>query len=272
MWPPATGTEPLAATGEYLETAQFGPMDNVNPVGFVFDGEFAGEASPPSSQIEDSHNRYFVEAVYFTDRECSDAGTEYGWYRNVANTVSGDMPPNSVTFYYAIFNNCNIDYGCWDVLGHQVETQSATTTITNLAPNANGVYQYKFQAVRSGSDFNLSVLDPSSGNPVNCQWSISTGGGSSGTCQFSIPIESWFPSSDQISSGYIVVASQSSHLYPSMTGAAYPAWYDYGSQGLGGAPPTNVVPTTEPNGTESCLYQGAGYACLKAVSLEVLYE
>jgi hypothetical protein len=272
MWPAADGTEPLAATGEYLETARFGPTDNGNPAGFAFDGEFAGEANPPSSQIADQYTHFFVEAVYFTDRECSDAGTEYGWYRNVASTASGDMPPNSVTFYYATFNNCNIDYGCWDVLGHQVQTQSAAANVTNLAPNAEGVYQYKYQAIRSGSNFNLSVLDPSSGNPVACQWSISTGGGSNGTCQFSVPIESWFPSPNQISSGYIVLASQSSHLYPAMTGDAYPQWYDYGSQGLGGAPPTNIVPTNEPNGTKSCIYQSAGYACLKAVSLEVLYE
>jgi hypothetical protein len=272
VWPPANGTEPFAPTGEYLETAQFGPVNGASPVGFVFDGEFAGEANPPSSQIQDNFTHFFEEAIYFTDRECSDAGTEYGWYRNVASSASGDMPPNSLTFYYAIFNNCNIDYGCWDVLGHQVQTQSATATITNLAPNSGGTYEYKYQVLRSGSDFNLSVLDPASDNPVNCQWSISTGGGASGACQFPVSIASWFPAPDQIPSGYIVVATQSSHLYPALTGAAYPQWYDYGSQGPGGAPPTNIVPTTEPNGTQSCLFQGTGFACLKAISLQILYE
>lgn len=272
VWPPFNGTEPLAATGEYLETSQFGPLDAASPVGFVFDGEFAGETNPPSSQIQDQYTHYFVEAVYFTDRECSDAGAEYGWVREVANSGSGDTPADSVTFYYSIFNNCNTDYGCWDVLGDQVHQQSSNTTITHLAPNLEGLYQYKFQATRSGSDFNLSVLDPSSGSPVNCTWSISGSGGGSGACQFPVPIETWYPTPDQTASGYIVVATQSSHLYPAMTGAPYPDWYDYASAKLGAAPPNNVVPTNEPNGTQSCLYEGHGFACLKAVSLEVLYH
>jgi hypothetical protein len=272
VWPPANGREPLAATGEYLETARFGPMGSANPLGFAFNGEFAGETNPPSSTIQDQQKHYFVEVVYFTDRECSDAGTEYGWYRTVASSESGDMPPNSLIFYYGIFNNCNIDYGCWDVLGHQVQPKGANATIINLAPNADGVYQYKYQVIRSGSVFNVSILDPSSDTPVTCQWSISTGGGSSGTCQFPVPIESWYPSADQINSGYIVVATQSSHLYPAMMGGPYPEWYDYGSVGIGAAPPTNVVPTKEPNGTPSCITGGVGYACLKALSLQALYE
>jgi hypothetical protein len=271
-WIPANGTEPLAATGEYLETEQFGPMGSANPVGFLFHGEFAGETNPPSSEIQDEQKHYFVEVAYFTDRECSDAGTEYGWYRTVASSESGDAPSNSLTFYYGIFNNCNVDYACWDVFGHQVQTQSATATITNLAPNSEGAYEYKFQVIRGGSNFNLSVLDPSSGGPVTCQWSISTGGESSGACHFSVPIASWYPSADQINRGYIVVGTQSSHLYPALTGEPYPEWYDYAPGKTGGAPPTNIVPATEPNGTQSCLTQGQGYACLKALSVQVLYE
>ncbi len=271
-WPPATGAEPLAVTGEYLETAKFGPMSGANPAGFVFNGEFAGQAKPMSSPTSGDNTHFFIEAVYFTDRECSDAGTEYGWYRMVANSYSGDMPPNSLVFYYTKFANCNLDYGCWDINGHQVQSPVATATITSVAPNAAGTYQYKYQAIRSGSDFNVSLLDPGTDAPVTCQWSLSSGGGSSGTCQFSVPIESWYPAAAQISSGYIVVTTQSSHLHPSMTGAPYPEWYDYEVGGVGGAPPTNVVPTTEPNGTKSCLTNGKGYACLDALSLEVLYE
>jgi len=118
----------------------------------------------------------------------------------------------------------------------------------------------------------VSILDPGTDAPVTCQWSFSSGGGSSGTCEFLVPIESWFPLAAQIDSGYIVVTTQSSHLHPSMTGAPYPEWYDYAVGGVGGAPPTNVVPTTEPNGSKSCITNGKGYACLDAVSLEVLYE
>jgi hypothetical protein len=32
------------------------------------------------------------------------------------------------------------------------------------------------------------------------------------------------------------------------------------------------VPTKEPNGTQSCITGGVGYACLKALSLQALYE
>jgi len=270
-WQPSNGTEPLAATGEYLETARFGAVGNTNPVGFLLDGEFAGETNPASSLTPGLAKHYFIEAVYFTDRECSDAGTEYGWYRMVSNSNWGDMAVSSFTFYYSKFSNCNQDYACWDINGHQVKSSFATVTLTNVTPNAAGTYQYKFQVIRSGSDFNVSILDPSSGNPVTCQWSMSTGGGS-GPCQFWVPIESWYPPANQIDSGYIVVATQSSHVYPAMTGAAYPEWYDYASGGAGATPPANIVPTKEPNGTKSCITHGAGYACLNAVSLQVLYE
>jgi len=270
-WPPANGTEPLAATGEYLQTAQFGPRGSFNPIGFVFNGEFAGEANPPSSHTPGQPPHFFVEAVYFTDRECSDAGTEYGWFRLVADTDSGDTPANAITFYYSKFSNCNLDYACLDTNGHQVQASVVTATITNMAPNRAGTYQYQNQVIRNGSDFNVSIVDPASGSPVTCQWSISTGGGS-GPCEFSVPIESWYPSANQIDRGYIVLATQSSHLYPAMTGAPYPQWYDYAPGGLGAAPPNNIVPTTEPNGTQSCITQGVGYACLEAQSLQVLYE
>jgi hypothetical protein len=270
-WPPADETEPLAVTGEYLETAQFGPMDNTNPAGFVFNGEFAGEtkASSPPTQ---GPAHFFVEAVYFTDRECSDGGTEYGWYRMVANSGSGGAPANSFVFYYSKFTNCNLDYACWDTNGHQVQSLVASVTINNVAPNAAGTYQHKFQVIRNGSDFNVSVLDPSTDTPVTCQWSISTGGVASGTCEFPVPIQSWYPSADQIDSGYVVVATQSSHLYPAMTGAPYPDWYNYASGGSGASPPTDVAPTIEPNGTQSCIFHGVGYACLDALGLQVLYE
>lgn len=271
-WPKANGTEPLAATGEYLETAQFGPMENGNPVGFVFNGEFAGLTDPLSTPTHGPATHFFVEAVYFTDRECSDAGTEYGWYRMVANSDSGDISANSFVFYYSIFTNCNLDYGCWDVNGHQVKSSVATATVTSVTPNQAGTYQYKFQVIRNGSDFNVSLLDPVTDTPVTCEWSLSSGGGSNGTCEFPVPIQSWFPAADQIDSGYVVIATQSSHLHPAVTGAPYPEWYDYTGGGLGATPPTNVVPTTEPNGTKSCTFDGKGYACLNALSLQVLYE
>ena len=277
-WPPANGTEPLATTGEYLESERFGPREGANPNGFVFDGEFAGQTNPPSTPTPGQPAHFFVEAVYFTDRECSDAGTEYGWYRIVANSAPGansgsaDAPPDSFTFYYSKFSNCNQDYGCRDIYNQPVISSLVTATITNVAPNTAGTYRYKYQAIRSGSNFSVSILDPDSGTPVTCQWSISTGAGSGGTCRFLVPIESWYPSANDIASGYIVIATQCSHLYPAMTGDAYPEWYDYALAGAGATPPTNVVPTIEPNGAQSCLTQGVGYACLKALSLQVLYQ
>lgn len=266
VWPPADGTEPLAATGEYLETSEIDPVGGASPIGFIFNGEFGGQASPPSTP-DPPYTHYFLEAVYFTDRECSDAGTEYGFYRTVAHSDAGDAPANAVSFYYSTFNNCNLDYGCWDVLGHQVQGSFRTTNITNLAPDANGAYQYKFQVTRSGTSFDIAVLDPGSGDPVTCQWAFPTEAGSNGgngPCQFSVPIVGFYPSPEQLSSGYVVVATQSSHLYPES--------YDYSSVKLGGAPPSNIIPTHEPNGSQSCITNGSGFACLKAVSLDVFYQ
>jgi hypothetical protein len=267
-WPAANGTYPLAATGEYLETSQFGPIGATNPIGFTFYGEFAGQASPPSSPTGAGSANFFLEAVYFTDRECSDIGTEYGWFRMVSNSYSGDTPANSATFYYSAFTNCNIDYGCWDTIANQVGSPYVTATITNLAPNAANTYSYTYKAIRSGANFSVSVLDPASGNPVSCQWSISTGGGSTGDCLFNVPIQGWYAPASVTNTGFIVVATQSSHLYPSQAGQQYPLLYDYASRMAGAAPATNIVPTAEPSGAQSC----GGFACLDARSLQVLYQ
>ncbi len=265
IWPPADGTEPLAATGEYLETSQIGPVGATSPIGFVFNGEFGGEANP-ASKPDPPYTHYFLETVYFTDRECSDGGMEYGFYRTVADSDVGDTPANAFAFYYSTFNNCNLDYGCWDVLGHQVHGSFTTTSIRNVAANTSGTYQYKFQVTRSGATFNVAILDPGSGHPVTCQWAFPTEtgtGGGNGPCRFAVPIVGFYASPEQLTNGYIVVATQSSHLYPES--------YDYSSFKLGGAPPTNIVPTHEPNGSPSCVTNGSGFACLKAISLDVLF-
>ncbi len=154
LWPAYNGSEPLAVTGEYLETSQFGPMEGANPVGFVFERRVCRRDAPCRRHPPRSIAHFFIEAVYFTDRECSDAGTEYGFYRDPSNSDYGDAPADSVTFYYAKFNNCNHDYGCWDIDGHQVSGNSMRrVNISAVAPNTDGTYQYKFQAIRSGPRF-----------------------------------------------------------------------------------------------------------------------
>jgi hypothetical protein len=229
---PADGMFPYASPGEYLSSEQFQPNGFGSPVGFDFVGEFGGEVTSPTPS---SSGSYFIEAAYFTDRECSDAGTEYGWYREPASFFSGDQAVDSVTFYYSDFTNCNIDQMCWDVNGQQIGQPTATATITGIPANSQG-RMYRFRAIRSGGNFVISVLDPSSGAVASgCSAFISVPGvgnsSASGDCQFSVPIASWYPSVTVTQSGFLVAASQSSHIYPPPTGSP---------RGNGGVPPANL--------------------------------
>jgi hypothetical protein len=245
---PADGAFAYAPPGEYLASELFGPNGFGSPSGFDFVGEFGGAVTSPT---DPSSGSYYVEAAYFTDRECSDAGTEYGWSRLPAS-FGGDQGVDSVTFYYSDFTNCNIDFMCWDVNGQQIFQPTATATITGIPANAQGNRQYRFRIIRSDPYFVISILDTNSGGVISgCSVSISVSGignsSASGACQFWVPIAGWYPSVAVTQSGYVVAASQCSHVYPPPVGSP---------QGNGGVPPTNLP----------------SLIGLNAVSFQVLYQ
>lgn len=234
---PADGQYSYAPPGEYLA----GQTGAGNLVGFDFDGEFGGAATTPTTA------GFFVEAVYFTDRECSDGGTEYGWYRLPAWSV-GDQAQDSVTFYYSVFSNCNGDFMCWDTNGQQVFPNTTTVTLAKIPCNSRstvgpnclpdayqpGWLEYDFKAIRRGSVFMITLLDPVTGTtPAGCSASSSpatigvTQAGAS--CEFSIEIAPWYPPATATQRGYVVAATQSSRTYPPPDGP----------QGMGAAPPAS---------------------------------
>jgi hypothetical protein len=233
---PADGEFPYAPPGEYLA----GQTGAGKLTGFDFDAEFGGAPTSPTTA------GFFVEAVYFTDRECSDGGAEYGWYRLPASST-GDQPLDSVTFYYSVFTNCNGDFMCWDTNGMQVFQNTTTVTLTTIpcnsrstvGPNCVASYQpgwleYDFKAIRRDSWFTITLLDPVTKTvPAGCSASISPSTlwiGQRGTrCELSIPIASWYPSPLTTESGYIVAAAQSSRTHPPPAGLP----------GTGAPPPDN---------------------------------
>lgn len=235
---PADGSFPYASPGEYMASENFGPNQFGNPEGFDFEGEFGGSVTSPTSP---SSGSYYLEAAYFTDRECSDAGTEYGWFRFPSNFYSGDQAIDSVTFYYSVFTNCNIDFMCWDTNGQQIGQPTATATLTGIPSRAGG-YEYRFRAIRSGGYFVISLINPDDGTiPWPCSAAIfvpnlNLDGNDysqslSGSCQFWIPNAAWYPGESVTQNGYLVVASQSSRTYPPPVGSP---------RGSGGPPSSNL--------------------------------
>lgn len=227
----ADGQYPYAGPGEYMASAQFGPNGYGSPYGFEFLGEFAGSVT---SATPSSPYSYYAQAVYFTDRRCSDAGAEYGWFRVPANSA-GDQAVDSVTFYYSVFTNCAIDFMCWDTNGQQVYQPTTTATITGIPLNSQSARLYRFRAIESGSNYVISLIDPvTSAVPSGCTVVIQMAGEApgapqTGNCQFSVPIAAWYPTS-ATRSGYIVAASQARRTYPPPVGSP---------QGTGGVAPTN---------------------------------
>ena len=166
----ATGT-PLASPGEYMESPQFNyPFPSYQTTGFVFDGEFVGQAVNPQTA-----SQYYLEAAYVGDRQCADGGAEYGLYRFPvlgASGVSQNQPPNVLTFYYSEFTNCNDPYECAYLdNGAQLVQKTNTYTITLNQTNQAGTYEFNFQVFRSNanyggglvSNFVLSITDPQTG-------------------------------------------------------------------------------------------------------------
>lgn len=241
---PADGQYPYAPVTEFLEST----FNGSGMQGFEFEGEFGGAVTSPTPHTSGS---LFQEAVFFTDRPCYDAGTEYGWFRTPAlYAFPYDQPVSSVTFYYSDFNNCDIDFACYDTNGKIVQSNIATIPITGIPLNSgNQDRAYKFKVTRSGSTFQIQLIDIATGaNPTGCSASIydyyyTSSGihydweypglvlGTDTTCSFSVPIASWYPGTSVTGSGYVSLGTQSSRVYPPPTGSP---------RGTGGPPPTNV--------------------------------
>lgn len=232
------GQYPYAPPGEYYASPVFGPGGAGSPRGFDFVGEFAGFTSPPSA----SSPSWTVQAVYFSDQRCFQAGAEYGLARYLAVHIdenpgaplpdafpTQDQPADSITFYYSRFTNCNGDFACWDSQGHVVLQNTAIATITGIPPNSRGTYEYRFRVIRADGHFAISLIDalsqdPDSELPVSgcagVSWAIETadrtgyeeiGSAPGPVCQFSIPMASWFRGVST-ASGSMTVATQTSRF------------------------------------------------------------
>ena len=246
--PSANGSYPYAPPGEYLSSESFGNYNGNPSIGFNFTGEFGGTTTSTTPTPSGNATTFFVETVYFTDRECSDGGTEYGWYRFPAvastfNSALHDEPADVATFYYSNATNCNIDFMCWDTNGLQVFQNTVTAKVTNIPLTSNQNRIYKFSANKvvnpsgftAGTYFRIQIKDPStSGVLSGCSVAMAGPGIStstaSGSCDFYVPVASWYPIST-ISAGNIVAATQSSRPYN-------PPYYT--NQGDGALPPSSL--------------------------------
>ena len=228
--PSSNGDYPFAPPGEFLESAYF-----AGSKGFDFQGEFGGVPFSPTPGGFSS----FVEAVFFTDRRCFDAGVEYGWYRFPANGYYGDQPVDSVTFYYSIFTNCNLDYACYDTNGWQVFQSTAEVKLTGIPTNNQGTRNYIFRTVRDTATnaFLIRLIDPQTGSSPGsaCGTPIPNGTDSVTTldnCSYRVPIASWYPSNAVTENGYVFAGTQTSRTSPPNGPSAPPPTNLSGLDGL----------------------------------------
>jgi hypothetical protein len=263
--------EAYASIGEYYESAQFS-YTSASEIGFQFVAEFNGQHHEPQTT-----NGSYVEAVYFSDRECFDGGTEYGWYHQPVDYESCcgtlDQPDNQVYFYYSEFTNCGGVFYCstnsTNPPAGVVAQKTSQYEVTFNQLNKDSTYQFSFKVVRcpvtsncedisnSANSFVLNVTDPSTGDAINCSISP-TPLNFEGTCKnVTIPIASWYPGTSVTNTGYIAFADRSSTVFPSVvnTPSAPP-------------PANNVVPSIYPTDPPT----QARYAGLFVQSADVLYQ
>jgi len=257
----------LASTGELFSSRQFASTGLYAPTGFTVQAEFEGETRYNPTAL----NSYFLEAIYSSDRECDDGGTEYGWYRfvaaNLPSTSQMDQPVNSMVFYYATDANCVFYYACFTSGGAYVPginiDYTDRTGVTLNGPNNYGAYLFNYTAIRNGSFFYLTITDPHTYQAANCTVTLSTANGgrtTTGPCvNVPVPIQSWYPPSSATPLTYVQLATQSSTVFPPE--------YNWTPFGAGAAPPINVFPHY-PNESGPGAYQ----AGLQGNSASVIYH
>lgn len=186
------------------------------------------------------------EVGYFTTRDCSDAGTEYGFVR--------DLTGNQFYFYWTTYANCGVldstqtdpskaycrvaNNACVssnysncqvsdpsNVQEENADNYTHGVTISNLQQSYNHDYVFYFSAypvlVSSTYYWRIQVVDPSTFQLATCSFN----GGSSGDCTFDTTVGSWFPISSVYSgmAGYVVLGTSAAGSPPNISSS--PSFY-----------------------------------------------
>jgi hypothetical protein len=132
--------------------------------GVEFLGSFLGSGSVSGT------GSYIVEAVFYSDRACTDGGFEYGFFRRVLPS-----PEDKIFFYYSDFTNC--DGGICRATNSSTGTVENPNvrehSITDLALNSHSENKYYFHAYPvsngGGYDMRFEVLDPYTFGYAQCK-------------------------------------------------------------------------------------------------------
>ena len=271
------GAEPYATTGEYYQSEYFS-HPSATITGFSFQGQFSGQ------HVTSTNDGYYTQAAYFSDRECFDGGTEYGWFHQPVNSGSLDQPGNQLYFYYSEFTNCGYLYVC----SPDDQYADAVTQPTNLylvtfnslnSKSPNPDYEWIFRVLRcpaagcpgvanSSNAFAITITDPydlsryaqcSVTGPTNVYFAAP------GLCynvtvaianSKSFPAPQSYPGISVTNSWYITFADQSSTIFLKST-----------NYNCCGPPPVGNVVPTKVNG-----YDVTQYPELYVKWAYVLYE
>lgn len=112
--------------------------------GFSFTGSFGGHyagAVPPDN--------YPVETVFYTDRECTDAGREFGFYRAVWE--------DKTYFYMSDFTNCEGDICRVDAAGTRDSSPRPEVSKVQIEGVTPGEHTYKAFVNPGGGSFHIEV-------------------------------------------------------------------------------------------------------------------
>ncbi len=197
-------------------------------------GSFNGTGSSGSGSAS--------EVAYFTTRDCSDAGTEYGFVR--------DLTGGQFYFYWTTYANCGLldsmqtnpakalcriandacvssnTMNCQVSDPSNVQQENADNythgvTVSNLQESYNHDYVFYYSAYvveTSGTYYwRIQVVDPSTFSLATCSFN----GGSSGNCTFDTTVGSWFPISSVYSgmAGHVVLGSSAGGPPPDISGS-----------------------------------------------------
>lgn len=182
------------------------------------------------------------EVAYFTTRDCSDAGTEYGFVR--------DLTGGQFYFYWTTYANCGLldshqtdptktycritNHACVssnlsncqvsdpsNVQEENADNYTHGVTISNLQESYNHDYVFYYSAyvvdVSGTYYWRIQVVDPSTFELATCSFN----GGSSGNCTFDTTVGSWFPISSVYNglAGYVVLGTSAAGSPPSISGS-----------------------------------------------------
>ncbi len=152
--------------------------------GLTFKGAFRGgyTGSPNGTAA--------VQAVFFTDKFCTDGGRELGFFRRLD---LGTLPAGSLYFYYSDFTNCegnvcrkdasfNVDpYPRPDISLKEIRQVQSRYS-------GNDVFFYSAYLINNATSFRVQVVEPDTVNLASC---IPPGETWPRGCTFDVPI--WLP-------------------------------------------------------------------------------